>query len=408
MEHKSDSIGRKDLSSERVYIAIGPDFDSLISSPPMTHKEMSQNRLLPDEGIAFMEDVQCANSLLSLSNDPVGYTSEGINADDCIVSSFPFVPSEKIDQVVTRNATNRHRRLTFSGDEMIWKKKAPKNQNANLKPKRRRLIDRSLTKCRKLSPCDGRADKSKKSAIANNVQQRDIAHVRRRGRSTLTSQRASLGEPRDFEAQMTETVRRPVTTKTVDLSMIVSVPSVSADVKLTMFDASTAVHPIYEQPTEDVLRRMQEQEFEVVHINANDEGPLPDTDLYTPRFQSGSGKDKIALCPICASKGVEGWYRLQSSRYWYHLHYFHGISSITKKPMPPPSELRIPEKNMATLRASFDKIKHLSKNNEMVEPLEGKCGLCNKWVNLRSPALVRVQVEQLYWWKHVQKCVAKH
>ncbi|KAJ9049190.1 hypothetical protein DSO57_1027225 [Entomophthora muscae] len=104
-------------------------------------------------------------------------------------------------------------------------------------------------------------------------------------------------------------------------------------------------------------------------------------DEYTPRWVRGIGKAKEGLCPHCTDRQV--WLKIKISAYWYHLNYQHGISSITGKSFRPPLEYRI---------------------NPETELKEALCHKCRNWINSESPRNKPVNVEEIYWWKHAQKC----
>lgn len=105
------------------------------------------------------------------------------------------------------------------------------------------------------------------------------------------------------------------------------------------------------------------------------------TPRYTPRWVRGIGKAKEGLCPHCVDRKV--WLKIKISAYWYHLNYQHGISSITGKSFRPPLEYRI---------------------NPETELKEALCHKCRNWINSESPRNKPVNVEEIYWWKHAQKC----
>ncbi|KAI9294392.1 hypothetical protein K502DRAFT_292355, partial [Neoconidiobolus thromboides FSU 785] len=104
-------------------------------------------------------------------------------------------------------------------------------------------------------------------------------------------------------------------------------------------------------------------------------------DEYTPRWVRGVGKSKEGLCPHCNDKEV--WLKIKISAYWYHLNYQHGISSITGKKFRAPLEYRI---------------------NKGTDQKEALCHKCLNWINSESPRNKPVNVEEIYWWKHAQKC----
>lgn len=104
-------------------------------------------------------------------------------------------------------------------------------------------------------------------------------------------------------------------------------------------------------------------------------------DEYTPRWVRGIGKAKEGLCPHCTDRQV--WLKIKISAYWYHLNYQHGISSITGKPFRAPLEYRI---------------------NPETELKEALCHKCRNWINSESSRNKPVNIEEIYWWKHAQKC----
>jgi hypothetical protein len=124
----------------------------------------------------------------------------------------------------------------------------------------------------------------------------------------------------------------------------------------------------------------------------------PDDDLYSPRWIKGIGPNKRALCPICLQSDLVNPFTTKNSAYWYHMHYFHGISSQTKKPMSPPTgfqETSIPVSK---------KLRIHTLNDGVLPIIRGKCHACARWVNLVGPTRILAKVPQLYWWKHAQSC----
>ena len=103
-----------------------------------------------------------------------------------------------------------------------------------------------------------------------------------------------------------------------------------------------------------------------------------DGDLYKPFWTRGNGKAKEGYCSLC----VPGqWLKTKTSVYWYHMHNFHGISSISGDFFTPPLQVR------------RDKGTGLK---------EGLCGYCNKWISIQADK--HVNVNEIYWFKHAQKC----
>ncbi|ORZ35118.1 hypothetical protein BCR44DRAFT_32067 [Catenaria anguillulae PL171] len=65
--------------------------------------------------------------------------------------------------------------------------------------------------------------------------------------------------------------------------------------------------------------------------------PRFEGDLYTPRIVRGCGRDREAKCHIC---DTDKWLNLKTSAYWYHMQYYHGISSASGLPFFQPSAHR--------------------------------------------------------------------
>ncbi|KAI8326213.1 hypothetical protein GQ54DRAFT_336821 [Martensiomyces pterosporus] len=112
-------------------------------------------------------------------------------------------------------------------------------------------------------------------------------------------------------------------------------------------------------------------------------------DMYTPRWIRGIGKGKEGLCPACFDDGKFVWRRMKCSAYWYHLNYFHGISSLTGRPFPKPESKRTVQDSSGRQRD------------------QGLCHICDKWVYIDSSRKVQINVPEIYWWKHVQACMKK-
>ncbi|KAJ2737332.1 hypothetical protein IW152_000056 [Coemansia sp. BCRC 34962] len=112
-------------------------------------------------------------------------------------------------------------------------------------------------------------------------------------------------------------------------------------------------------------------------------------DMYTPRWMRGIGKSKEGLCPVCFSSGKQNWKRMKCSAYWYHLNYFHGVSSLTGRPFPNPQATRMVPTGSGRQRQ------------------QGQCHICYKWVDTESARKVRVNVPEIYWWKHIQACIKR-
>lgn len=120
-------------------------------------------------------------------------------------------------------------------------------------------------------------------------------------------------------------------------------------------------------------------------------------DLYSPRLVKGQGCEKHGVCPICFyQEGVMRWFNMKFSAYWYHLNYVHGISSISKRPHPPPSKTRLSPR---------DPLKSAVETFSALLPLvEALCAKCGRWVSVVGPKRSVVKVPQIYWWKHAQEC----
>ncbi|KNE61785.1 hypothetical protein AMAG_18686 [Allomyces macrogynus ATCC 38327] len=106
-------------------------------------------------------------------------------------------------------------------------------------------------------------------------------------------------------------------------------------------------------------------------------------DLYTPNWTRGVGHGKEGLCRLCPPESGEAWFKIKVSAYWYHLNYHHGVSQTSGRPFDAPVQER------------FDSTARIR---------EGLCHKCHKWIPLDSPRHTPVNVPQIYWWKHAQKC----
>ena len=103
-----------------------------------------------------------------------------------------------------------------------------------------------------------------------------------------------------------------------------------------------------------------------------------DGDLYKPFWTRGYGKAKEGWCGLC-EPGT--WLKTKTSVYWYHMHNFHGITSIAGDFFAPPVEVR--KSGESGLR-------------------EALCHQCKKWIPTQGDK--PVNVEEIYWFKHSQKC----
>ncbi|KNE70616.1 hypothetical protein AMAG_15373 [Allomyces macrogynus ATCC 38327] len=106
-------------------------------------------------------------------------------------------------------------------------------------------------------------------------------------------------------------------------------------------------------------------------------------DLYTPNWTRGVGHGKEGLCRLCPPESGEAWFKIKVSAYWYHLNYHHGVSQTSGRPFDAPVQER------------FDSTARIR---------EGLCHKCHTWIPLDSPRHTPVNVPQIYWWKHAQKC----
>ncbi|KAJ1961912.1 hypothetical protein GGI12_002971, partial [Dipsacomyces acuminosporus] len=68
----------------------------------------------------------------------------------------------------------------------------------------------------------------------------------------------------------------------------------------------------------------------------------------------------------------------------YHLNYFHGISSLTGRPLPKPVSIR-------TVRDRSGRQRR-----------QGLCAVCDGWVYIDSSRKVQINVADIFWWKHAQ------
>ncbi|KAJ1927996.1 hypothetical protein IWQ60_002459 [Tieghemiomyces parasiticus] len=159
-------------------------------------------------------------------------------------------------------------------------------------------------------------------------------------------------------------------------------------------------------------------------------------DMYTPRWTRGVGMAKEALCPLCqVTTETLRWFRLKVSAYWYHLNFFHGVASSTCRPHRGPLSVRTMVMNSGTNRLGKKRKRRetlvgaggsCDEDKENQDPLlrpqpegpglpsadgrpvtQGLCHNCLAWVDLDSTKDVEVNVPEIYWWKHAQKCHAK-
>ncbi|KAJ2743148.1 hypothetical protein GGI20_003976 [Coemansia sp. BCRC 34301] len=87
----------------------------------------------------------------------------------------------------------------------------------------------------------------------------------------------------------------------------------------------------------------------------------------------------------CPGATYEG-YVLESV---YHLNYYHGVSSLTGRPFPEPQATRVVIAGSGKQRR------------------QGQCHICLEWVNTESTRKARVNVPEIYWWKHIQACIKR-
>ncbi|KAJ2961328.1 hypothetical protein NQZ79_g3380 [Umbelopsis isabellina] len=117
-------------------------------------------------------------------------------------------------------------------------------------------------------------------------------------------------------------------------------------------------------------------------------------DFYSPRWLRGIGAKKEGLCPLC--QGL--WLKTKTSRFWYHMNFYHGISAVNGRPYSAPVAIR------AVLKS--ERV-HDIKTHSMHQ---GYCGQCGHWVDLQAkqPLLVPELKVGFHayqeWWKHAQKC----
>ncbi|KAJ1646776.1 hypothetical protein LPJ64_001767 [Coemansia asiatica] len=117
--------------------------------------------------------------------------------------------------------------------------------------------------------------------------------------------------------------------------------------------------------------------------------PRFEDDIYTPRWIRGIGKNKEGLCSVCFDNGMLNWRRMKCSAYWYHLNYFHGVSSLTGRPFPGPEATR-------TIQISGSRWRQ-----------QGLCHICKRWVEMDSSRKMQINVPEIYWWKHIQACIKR-
>ncbi|KAL1924781.1 uncharacterized protein VTP21DRAFT_4435 [Calcarisporiella thermophila] len=113
--------------------------------------------------------------------------------------------------------------------------------------------------------------------------------------------------------------------------------------------------------------------------------PRGPSDLYTPRWAKGIGVSKSGLCPLCPG---ERWFNMKFSAYWYHLHFFHGVSSLNGRPFAPPVAYRY--------RRVHNSVATSGKPTMKEGIYEGQCHRCCKWVAVESEKLCEVVVPEIY------------
>ncbi|CAK4033843.1 Hypothetical predicted protein [Lecanosticta acicola] len=101
-----------------------------------------------------------------------------------------------------------------------------------------------------------------------------------------------------------------------------------------------------------------------------------DDDEYTASWIRGDGNDRAGWCGICRS-----WHKLKNSAYWYHMHYFHGISCVTGKPFDKPLSWRQAQGSTGW---------------------EALCGGCNQWVSVG-----RADRATTPYYRHAYRCQIK-
>ena len=137
------------------------------------------------------------------------------------------------------------------------------------------------------------------------------------------------------------------------------------------------------------------------------------SDLYSPRWTRGLGEKKVGLCPYCVTWPIsshpphnganvekcevsqEVWKPMKVSAYWYHLHFFHGISSKTNQPMSPPLEFRV--------RSLITKVSKQT-SPVSVDIWEGLCHQCREWVTMENIRQRDRKNREIRWWQHATKC----
>ncbi|ODV89673.1 hypothetical protein CANCADRAFT_32862 [Tortispora caseinolytica NRRL Y-17796] len=131
----------------------------------------------------------------------------------------------------------------------------------------------------------------------------------------------------------------------------------------------------------------------------------PNTDIYSPRYTRGVANGKEALCPICAVAAESGgesryvWLKTKCSAYWYHMNFYHGVSSLTKMPVSPPIAFKSYPLSPEVLGKSY------ASSSEAIYALHGKCHECLQWVALeKQKAGTHYTVPELLWFQHAKKC----
>ncbi|KAL1920159.1 uncharacterized protein VTP21DRAFT_1305 [Calcarisporiella thermophila] len=98
-------------------------------------------------------------------------------------------------------------------------------------------------------------------------------------------------------------------------------------------------------------------------------------DRYTPRWVRFSGPMKEGYCDDCKPGR---WLQLKNSAYWYHKQFYHGVSSVSKRPFTRPIEMRTLDGNVA----------------------EGLCHQCRRWIPIHNAK----KRNDVLWYKHAHRC----
>ncbi|KAF2486623.1 hypothetical protein BDY17DRAFT_321400 [Neohortaea acidophila] len=100
--------------------------------------------------------------------------------------------------------------------------------------------------------------------------------------------------------------------------------------------------------------------------------PRFEADLYTARWVRGEGTGRAGWCGFCST-----WHKLKDSAFWYHMHYTHGISYVTGRPLEGPR-----------------KVARGTKTSQVL------CGRCNRWIEVGH----QTERARTTYFRHAHKC----